>query len=82
MGLINNGNYNLVMLNNFRSTLKIITSSVPAKSYRLMPLRQLSIAGLNRINTFSFCSKELSIKDTRQTFELLVQRLKDKVDYC
>lgn len=66
------------MLNNFRAAVKVLT-----KLYQINPFKAVNVIGFGRPNLYSFCAnKAFQIKDSDTTFELLVGRLKDKVDYC
>jgi hypothetical protein len=77
-------NYNLTMLNNFRSIIRSqawkLSKTILSNPYhRINP--QL-FKSLYQTPRFNFCSKIDKLKNSDKTFELLIGKLKNKVDYC
>ena len=72
------------MLNNFRPIIQrciIVASNFPSFPY-FINSSSASFKSLQRLSLFHFCSKIDYLKNNEKTFELLVSKLKDKVDYC
>ena len=72
------------MLNNFRSTVQSqawkLSKKLLGKSYdKIYPQLFKSLYHTSR---FSFCSRIDKLKNSDKTFELLIGKLKGKVDYC
>jgi hypothetical protein len=81
---INHPNYNLSMLNNFRPIIQNCIrslSSISRLSIGMQPPPS-SFKSLQKVWRFDFCSRIDYLKNSEKTFELLVGKLKGKVDYC
>jgi hypothetical protein len=70
------------MLNNFTKAIGRLTPRRTAcLAYNHIPQSSL-YKSLRRWNSFAFCSQSTSVKDSEKTFELLINKLKSKVDYA
>ena len=72
------------MLNNFRLTVqsqawKLSKTFLGISYHKINPELSKSLYHPSR---FSFCSKIDKVKNRDKTFELLIVKLKGKVDYC